>query len=71
MLTIVFLKKKFTKKLVFLRGLIEALGSKNYLSKYKHLEHLLGFNEDDGVHGRKPSASQGSNWKWNHPEVAY
>jgi len=47
---------------------VEALGSNNYLSKYEHLKHLLGLNEDGGVHGRRrPFAPQGSNWKWNHP----
>jgi hypothetical protein len=51
---------------------VETLGSENYLSKYEHLEHLLGLNEDGGMHGRRrPSAPQGSNWKRNHPKVAY
>jgi hypothetical protein len=59
----IFLKNEFTKKLVFFTR-VEALGSNNYLSKYEHLKHLLGLNEDGGMHGRRrPSTPQGSNWK--------
>jgi hypothetical protein len=29
----------------------KTLGSKNYLSKDGHLNHLLGLDEDGGVHG--------------------
>jgi hypothetical protein len=38
---------------------VEALGSKNCLSKYEHPRHLSRLNEDGGVHGRRrPSAPQ-------------